>query len=115
MQGVLRYHLLNLRHNILQFPILPDGKGLVLLSGEAQGVVDLGELLRRKKGVFLNQPAPCGEVPLRLPVMLIEIVPGVDALTIPILFPGNEADAIAGGMPRQNDAVEICQDTVVAL
>ena len=56
MQGVLRYQLLNLRHSILHFPILPDGKGLVLLSGEAQGEVDLGDLLRRKKGVFLTSP-----------------------------------------------------------
>ena len=115
MQVILRYQLLNLRHNIFQFPILPDGKRLVLLPGEAQGVVDLGELFRSKKGVFLNQPAPCGEVPLRFLVMLVEIVSGVDALTIPIPFPGNEADAIAGGMPRQNDAVEIRQNTVVAL
>ena len=56
IQGVLRYQLLNLRHNILHFTILPDGKGLVLLSGEAQGEVDLGDLLRRKKGVFLTSP-----------------------------------------------------------
>ena len=58
IQGVLRYQLLNLRHSILHFPILPDGKRLVLLPGEAQGVVDLGELLRRKKGVFGNESAP---------------------------------------------------------
>ena len=101
MQVILRYQLLNLRHDILQFPILPDGKRLILLSGKTQGVVDIGELLRCKKGVFRNQPAPCGEVPLRLLVMLIEIVPGVDALTIPIPFPGNEADAIAGGCPAR--------------
>ena len=54
VQVILRYHLLNLRHDILQFPILSNGQRLVLLPGKTQGVVDLGELLRCKKGVFRN-------------------------------------------------------------
>lgn len=89
----------DLVHEFFQFPILSEGKAFILLADERQRTVDLRKLLRLKKGAFLNKPAAHGEVPLGGVVVVLEIVPVMDALSVEVPLPSHELDAPLWGGP----------------
>lgn len=63
----------------------------------------------------MNKPAAHGEVPLGGVVVVLEIVPVMDALSVEVPLPSHELDAPLGGVARQHRAAEVREDTVVAI
>ena len=87
----------DLFHQLRQFLIPSKRKSFVLFTDERQSVVNLRKLLRLKKGIFLNKPAAQCEVALGGVVVLLKIVPVMDALSVEVPLPGHKLDASLGG------------------
>ena len=82
----------DLLHQLRQFLIPSKRKAFILLADERQRAVELRKLLRFKKGAFLNKPAAHGEVPLGGIVVVLEIVPVMDALSVEVPLPSHKLD-----------------------
>ena len=105
----------DLFHELRQLPIPSKGKAFVLFTDESQRAVDLSKLLRFKKGVFWNEIAADGEVPLGGVVVILKIMSVMDALSVEVPFPSHKLDAPLGGVARQHCVTKVREDTVVAI
>ena len=73
-----------------------------MLADERQRTVDLRKPLRLKKGVFWNEIAADGEIPLGGVVVILKIMSVMDALSVIVPFPSHKLDTALGGVARQH-------------
>lgn len=100
-RSIRRQQSADLFHQLRQLPIPSARKGFVLFTDERQRTVDLRKLLRLKKGAFLNKPAAHSEVPLGGFIVVLKIMPVMDALSVEVPLPSHKLDAALrwGGPP----------------
>ena len=83
----------DLFHEFFQLLIPSEGKAFILLADKSQCAVDLRKLLRLEKGAFLNEIAADGEIPLGGFIVVLKIMPVMDALSVEVPLPGHKLDA----------------------
>ena len=114
-QSICGQQSADLFHEFFQLLIPSEGKAFILLADKSQCAVDLRKLLRLEKGAFLNEIAADGEIPLGGFIVVLKIMPVMDALSVEVPLPSHKLDAAFGGVARQHRAAEVRKDTVVTV
>ena len=114
-QSICGQQSADLFHEFFQLLIPSEGKAFILLADKSQCAVDLRKLLRLEKGAFLNEIAADGEIPLGGFIVVLKIMPVMDALSVVVPLPSHKLDAALGGVARQHRAAKVSEAAVVAI